>query len=117
MKVTASKKPSAGGRIGAIWPPASVAIPLGWKFGLAWFEQAAVETPGSTLVRTLGKRPLFAYVATLACRAVPAAPPVTPMFHTTPAPICVVPLSTCPVVAVLVVSIWGPTVLKPVIRK
>ena len=39
------------------------------------------------------------------------------MPQATPAPICDVPLSTWPVVAVLVVSIWKPTVLKPVIRK
>ena len=34
------------------------------------------------------------------------------MFHDTPAPICDVPLSTWPVVAVFVVSIWKPCRLE-----
>src|SRR5688572_1969062 len=108
MNVTASKKPSIGGWMGAIWPPASVAIDEGWKFGASWFEHAVVDTPGSTLVRTFGKRPLVMNGVTLECIGVA-------MFHATPAPICDVPLFTWAVVDVSL--IWKPTVLNPVTRK
>src|SRR5688500_20162203 len=85
MNVTTSKKPSFGGCAGASWPPASDATDGGWKSGAPWFEQAAVDNPGSTFALTFGKRPLLTYAATLEWSAVPE-------FQPTPDPRCVAPL-------------------------
>src|SRR5688572_18614925 len=91
MNVTASKKPSFGGWIGASCPPASDVTLGGWKFGFVWFAHAAVGSPASWPRMMLGNRPL-------AMNGVTVAFMFDRLFHETPAPICVGPLVTCAMV-------------------
>src|SRR5688572_32106094 len=56
MNVTASKKPSFGGWMGASWPPASDANG-GWMFGFTMLAlQAAADRPAGWLRMIFGNR-------------------------------------------------------------